>query len=261
MASKKKSAKKTAALRLVPPPKTEKLRQLDFDSELVDVDSLKPHPRNYKTHPEEQLRHIGASLKQHGYYKNVVVAKDGTLLAGHGVWEAAKLIGQKQIPVRRLRISSSSPEALKIIALDNELGRFAETDDRVLADMLKEIREKDVSGLLGTGYDDSMLAALLINTRPAAEIKSINEAGEWIGMPDYEPGETPIKLVITFTSEKNRKDFVDAQRMKIDKIAGLTWSTRWPWTEREDASSIRFENGAPPDLPKRRKKRAAAEAS
>jgi hypothetical protein len=220
---------------------------LDFVAEVVEASALKAHPRNYKTHPDDQLEHIAESIRQHGYYKNIVVARDGTILAGHGVWEAAtKKLGHDRIPVRRLKLDPNSPAALKIVAADNELGLFAERDDRKLTEMLREIKDADTTGLLGTGYDDKMLAALLLNTRPASEIRSIDEAAEWTGMPDYEPGGIPIKLVITFKNEKERKKFVDEQKMKIDKIAGLTWSTRWPWTEREDASSVRFETGAAP---------------
>lgn len=247
MASKKKSGGGNG--KVIPlPVRTRKAKRepaIDFVAEVADASSLRAHPRNYKTHPGDQLDHIAASILEHGFYKNVVTAIDGTVLAGHGVWEAAtKRLGYEKIPIRRLKIAADSKAALKIIAADNELPLFAERDDRMLTEMLKEIRDADDKGLLGTGYDEKMLAALLINTRPASEIKNINEASEWVGMPDYEAGEIPIKLVITFKSEKDRKKFVDAQKMKIDKIAGLTWSTRWPWTEREDAASVRFEAGA-----------------
>lgn len=212
--------------------------------EQAELETLRPHPRNYKNHPDDQLDHIAASLRENGFYKNVVIARDGTILAGHGVVQAAKRVGLKRVPVRRLDVNPTDPRALKIVAGDNEIGRLAETDDRALTLMLKDIKESDLS-LLGTGFDEKMLAALVMVSRPAAEIRDFNEAAEWVGMPDYKDGETLIKLVITFKNEEDRKKYCEKTGAKIDKIAGLTWSTRWPWTDREDASSVRFATKSP----------------
>jgi hypothetical protein len=60
-------------------------------TELIAIKELKPHPRNYRSHPEDQLVHLVNSIKQHGFYRNVVVAKDNTILAGHGVVPSFKL--------------------------------------------------------------------------------------------------------------------------------------------------------------------------
>src|SRR5262245_35987685 len=126
--------------------------------ELVNLDDLRAHPRNYRQHPEDQLAHLEHSLREHGFYRNVVVARDLTILAGHGIVTAARRVGYASVPVHRLDLDPSSPKALKILAADNELPRFAETDDRALSELLRQIREEDVSGLLGTGYDEMMLA-------------------------------------------------------------------------------------------------------
>ncbi len=210
-------------------------------TEEVAVADLKPHPKNYKVHPEGQFVHIAESLKQHGVYRNVVIARDGTLLAGHGVVEAAVKLGVKKIAVVRLDIDPDAPGALKVLAGDNELARFAEADDRALTELLKHIGKEDSIGLLGTGYDEKMLAALVMVTRPASEIMNMNEAAEWVGMPEYDEGGSQIKLVITFESEKERKRFIDKSRLKILKMVGATWSSRWPAVGIEDTSSVRFE--------------------
>lgn len=211
-----------------------------FPTQVVALTEIRPHPRNYRTHPPAQLQHIVASIREHGFYRNVVVARDGTILAGHGVVEAAAAMGLTEIPVVRLDLSPDDPRALKLLAGDNEILRLAEIDDRVLTEMLKELAESDV-GLLGTGFDEKMLSALVMVTRPASEIRNLDEAAEWVGMPAYDEGGPQIKVVITFKNEEDRRRYVKEHDLKIDKIAGLTWSTRWPFTIREDASAIRFE--------------------
>ena len=205
------------------------------------ISDLKPHPRNYRKHPEDQLAHIIASIKAHGYYRNVVVAKDGTILAGHGVVEASKKMGLKTVPVIRLSIGPNTPAALKVLTSDNEISNLAEVDDRVLTGLLKEL--SNVDDLVGTGFDKEMLAALTFVTRPASEVRDLNEAAHWVGMPAYEEGGTPIRLIVSFKKREDLEEFVSKHNLKIDKsaIKGETWSTRWPWTEREDSAKIKFE--------------------
>lgn len=210
-------------------------------TELVRLEALRPHPRNYRRHPEAQLAHIVESLKRHGFYRNVVIAREGTILAGHGVVEASRRAGLTEVPVYRLDLAPEDPLALKVLTGDNELSRFAETDDRALTEILRDVMNTDEEGLLGTGYDEAQLAALLMTTRPASEIQGKGAAGEWVGMPEYDEGGKPIQLVVTFLTEADRARFVKEQGMRIDKKAGVhVWSTRWPFVEREDVAGVVF---------------------
>lgn len=208
--------------------------------ESVALADLKPHPRNYRNHPQDQLAHLAQSIREFGVYRNIVVARDLTILAGHGVAQAAKLAGVEQVPVVRLDMDPLEPLALKVVTADNEVGHLAEVDDRLLSELLKEVREG--ASLLGTGYDDAMLANLVFVTRPESEIADLNEAAEWVGMPDFgTAGEVPIKVVVAFQSEEDRDTFVKQAGLTIDKKAGKTWSTRWPYTPRLDVRNLRYE--------------------
>lgn len=209
-------------------------------SEIVELARLKPHPLNYRGHPEDQIEALAESVKELGIYRNVVVARDLTILTGHGLCQAAAKAGLLRIPVKRVDLDPMSTRALKILTNDNELGHFAEVDDRKLTELLKTIKDKDPTGLKGTGYDEQRLANLVMVTRPQGEIRDINEAAEWVGMPGYEDGGTPIRLVVSFKNEPDRDRYVTEHDLTIDKKAGLTWSTRWPFTERVDAASVRF---------------------
>jgi len=128
-------------------------------SELAALADLKPHPRNYKKHPAAQIAHIAQSLRDFGFYRNVVVARDGTVLAGHGVVQASRKVGLAQVPVVRLDLDPLDPRALKVVALDNEVARLGEADDGALAALLKDVAA--AGELLGTGHDDASLALLL----------------------------------------------------------------------------------------------------
>jgi len=210
-------------------------------SELVKVEDLKNHSRNYREHHDDQINHLMQSIKQNGFYKNIVIAKDNTILAGHGIIKAAKKLNMKEITVSKLDIDPESPQALKILAGDNEVGRLAEIDDRSLSEILKQIKDEDIDGLLGTGYDEMMLANLVMVTRHGKEIANINEAAEWVGMPDYQTKEDPIKITIQFRNDEDREVFANLSKLKMGKDGGTTWSCWWPPKEKEDISSVKYE--------------------
>ena len=65
-----------------------RMPELTYPVESVAIETLKAHPKNYKKHPIKQLEHLMKSIEEHGFYRNVIIAKDSTILAGHGVVQA-----------------------------------------------------------------------------------------------------------------------------------------------------------------------------
>lgn len=210
--------------------------------ERVLLSDLHPHPRNYQKHPEAQIEHIRASLRKYGQFRPVLVADDLTILAGHGLTESMIKEGMTEGDVRRYPFGPNEPAALKLLALDNELNNFAEVDDRMLTEMLKEVAELDLEGLLGTGFDEAMLAGLLFVTRPANEINKLEDAKAWAGMPEFEIPEDVI-LTIRLDSPEDRQKVVDLLGLTNASITrGKTmWSTWWPARSQLDPRNARFE--------------------
>jgi ParB-like chromosome segregation protein Spo0J len=214
--------------------------------EKVEIAQLKAHEKNYKKHTAEQLAHLQASLREHGIVRNIVIANDGTILAGHGVVEALKAIGMRKIPARRLPYGPDDPRALKVLAADNELTKLADVDDRTLTDVLKRIRDEgDVEALLGSGYDAMTLANLVMVTRPESEVKDLDAAAEWVGMPEFVPVGERYQLNLAFESPEDRDTLIRMLGVHIAKKHGQTWSAWWPPRQQEDLSSLRWETGEP----------------
>ena len=213
------------------------------EAALVPLDELKPHPQNYRAHPDDQRAHLVRSITEHGVYRNVLVARDGTILAGHGVVEAARDAGLTEVPVVRLELDADDPRALKILTGDNEIARLAGIDDRLLSELLRTIRDSDpVDGLLGTGYDDDMLAALVFVTRDEREIGDRDDAAQWIGLPVFDGIERPhVVMVGCETIEERDALLVLLGVTTIHRKIRGTISVRWPPTEREDLAALRFE--------------------
>jgi hypothetical protein len=208
-------------------------------SEVVELIKLKSHPRNYQTHPQDQLEHIKQSITDNGFYRNIVVADDYTILAGHGVAEAAKQLGLDSVPVIKLSIEPDSSQALKIMTGDNEINNLADVDDRLLSELLKEILEIDDTALLGTGFNEEQLALLAMVTRPSSEIADFNEAAEWVGLPSFESGEAIHKMIVNFDSEDDKMRFAAELGYTITNKTKHIW---WPDRERRDIASVKWES-------------------
>src|SRR5215831_2516769 len=206
-------------------------------TELADLESLKPHPRNYRGHPESQREHLRASIQEHGVYRNVVVAEDGTILAGHGVVESAREAGLTQVPVVRLPFPADDPRALKVLVADNELTRLAASDDRLLADLLKEMRDADLASLLGTGWDDLSLAVLL-----GEGITDPSQA--WAGLPEYESEDrqSAFRCIVHFPTEEDAQAFF--QLLERPMAAQLWWPAHDGFVGESTTGEVRWEEAS-----------------
>ena len=221
----------------------------DFRLEVVPLADLHEHPRNYQEHPEDQIAALTTSLLKHGWFKNVVVSywEDSyTILAGHGISKAARRLELSSAPCRIYDIDPFSGPALEILITDNETPGMAQRDDRALTENLKFIHDAPDASLEGTGFDEMKLANLVAVTRPLGEIKSFNAAAHWVGMPDYEPEDEPLKLTVSFANEEDREAFFQKLEItdeRVTKPAGRLKSASmwWPVREREDPSSLIFE--------------------
>lgn len=150
--------------------------------ETVPLTSLRPHPRNYRRHTEYQLVELRASIEQHGAYRNVVIAEDGTILAGHGVVEALESMGAAEVNVARMPYAPDDPAAIKLLVGDNELGALAESDQGQLSELLGQLNE--LGELLGTGVNGVALRDL--------SPRSDDLYTDVVNVPQYEPvGEPP----------------------------------------------------------------------
>ena len=212
-----------------------------FTTEEVALDTLRPHPQNYQTHPDDEIDHLMASIREHGVYRNVVISSDSTILAGHGVVEAARRLALAVVPVYRLAYPAQDPRAIKLLVGDNEIRHLAEVDDRALSELLRGLKDLDM--LLGTGYDDMMLANLVMVTRPTKEIADIDAASQWVGLPEYEDAsDEHLQIVVCFSSEEDRRAFCLRLGLDVSKIAtkGIGKSVWWPPAPDDDVKSLRF---------------------
>lgn len=192
-----------------------------FPVEIVALANLKPHPRNYRTHPEDQIIHLMESIRANGIYRPIVTAHDLTILAGHGVALAAQRVGMEVVPIRRLLLDANDARALKLLAGDNEVAHLGQVDDRALADILLQVKAQDASGLLGTGYDDETFAKFILGIDPG-EGKSGSELyTSKIVVPTYIPSDSKPR-----TDELYDEGKTQALIRQIEATPGITEEER-----------------------------------
>ena len=70
--------------------------------EKIDLCDLIRSSRNARTHDGRQIRQIADSIERFGFTNPVLIDENSTLIAGHGRFEAANMLGLKQIPAIRI---------------------------------------------------------------------------------------------------------------------------------------------------------------
>jgi len=122
------------------------------------VADLVPYARNARTHSDEQVGQIAASIKEWGWTVPVLVDEDGGIIAGHGRILAAQKLGIAEVPCM---VAAGWTEAQKkaYVIADNKLALNAGWDDDLLRIELEELQAFDFDlGL--TGFSEDEIAAL-----------------------------------------------------------------------------------------------------
>jgi len=123
------------------------------------IDKLIPYARNARTHSDEQISQLAASIKEWGWTTPVLVDEQGGIIAGHGRTLAAQRLQMTEVPVIVARGWSEAKKRAYVLA-DNKLAMNAGWDNEMLALELGEIGELGFDLDL-TGFTAEEIAALM----------------------------------------------------------------------------------------------------
>ena len=110
----------------------------NFPSINAKINDLIPYARNSRTHSDEQVIQIAASIKEFGFTNPVLIDTDNGIIAGHGRVMAAKKLGLKEVPCIVADGWTDAQKKAYIIA-DNKLALNAGWDMDVLKLELQEL--------------------------------------------------------------------------------------------------------------------------
>ena len=123
------------------------------------VTELIPYVNNSRTHSDEQVAQIAASIKEFGWTNPILIDGANGIIAGHGRLLAARKLGHTEVPTIELSELTETQKKAYIIA-DNRLALNAGWDNEMLTIELNDLLA-DGFALDILGFDPKEIAALL----------------------------------------------------------------------------------------------------
>jgi ParB-like chromosome segregation protein Spo0J len=106
----------------------------------VAIGDLVHDPHNPRKHGRAQISAIAKSIEAFGFNAPILVDKNNKIVAGHGRYEAAKLLGLDKVPIVSLSHLTETQARAYLLA-DNKLTDRSTWDDNKLAIQLKELSD------------------------------------------------------------------------------------------------------------------------
>lgn len=138
-----------------------------------DVSELIPYARNARTHSDEQIERIAASIKEFGWTNPILIDGESGIIAGHGRILAARKLGIEKVPTIELSGLTEAQKRAYIIA-DNRLALDAGWDEEMLKLEFAEL-EKEGFELSKTGFSDEEINEMMADLdREVAGVEDID---------------------------------------------------------------------------------------
>ena len=99
--------------------------------ELIAMDNLTPYARNARTHSDDQIAQIAASIAEFGFTNPILIGGDDVIIAGHGRLMAAQKLGLAEVPVIVLDHLTEAQRRALVIA-DNKIAENSGWDEDLL---------------------------------------------------------------------------------------------------------------------------------
>lgn len=143
----------------------------------TEIKDLIPYASNSRTHSDEQVAQIAASIKEFGFNNPILLDGDKGIIAGHGRLLAARKLSLDKVPTIELEHLTENQRKAYVIA-DNKLALNADWDMDLLALEMNGLDQEgfDLSLL---GFDDNELATIL-----AEETEGLTDPDEVPDVPD-----------------------------------------------------------------------------
>jgi DNA modification methylase len=155
--------------------------------EYIKVKELHGYEFNTRTHSDEQVNQLAASIGEFGFTNPLLIDGERQIIAGHGRLAAATKIGMEDVPCIVLDHLTEAQRRAYVIA-DNKLALNAGWDE----DLLKlELSALDQIGfdLSVIGFDDYELAGLVIDDDIAGGLTDEDDVPEVAEIPISKQGD------------------------------------------------------------------------
>jgi hypothetical protein len=201
------------------------------------LSKLKPNPDNPRIIKDGKFKQLVQSIKdfpQMMALRPIIYDSKMVVLGGNMRLAALKELGYKELPDEWVKPAKGLTDDQKREFIVKDNVGFGEWNWEQIAN------EWDTDLLKEWGMD-------LPNIFDQ-DVDAVNEETEYIGMPEFEAGENPLRIVINFNNEDDRNEFVKITKMDFVKKLERTWTTIYPFRERQDLNSLKYESSKVSDL-------------
>lgn len=129
-----------------------------LEYELRNVDELIPYINNARTHSDEQISKVMASIKEFGFLNPILISEENVITAGHCRLMAAKKLGMDKVPCIKENYLTPAQRKAYVIA-DNQLALGGGWNEELLAIELSDLQGADFD-LDVLGFDEKELSKI-----------------------------------------------------------------------------------------------------
>jgi len=218
-------------------PKAKEAKKL-IQIQYVQLDTLKEWNRNPRRN-DPAVDKLSKLIELHGFINPVIATEDNVIRAGHTRCKAAKKAGLKEVPVIFIDMEEKQAQAYAIA--DNKSNEWSEWDFSILKDIMEDLDDGSFDMDL-TGFDTSEIENLMTFVPDKDTLEKVNGSNdEWVGMPEFGVKEDDPKLIVRFRTEDDRESFVNNIGLDIQTKLKCAWNTWFPYKEKEDLKSLKYE--------------------
>jgi ParB-like chromosome segregation protein Spo0J len=107
---------------------------------MLPIESVTPHPKNPKKHPESQVKSLAETIRRQGWDVPIVLDRDHVIIKGHGRRLAAIHLGLKEVPC--IIRDDLTPEQADAARLTDNYVVSNDYDQAVLREQLQALNEQ-----------------------------------------------------------------------------------------------------------------------
>ena len=170
---------------------------MSMQIESVPVSDLKEYEKNSRTHSDDQVAKIAASVEEFGFTNPILIDESNVVIAGHGRLQAAKRINMGEVPCIRLAHLSESQKRAYVIA-DNKIAESGGWDDEMLKMEIMELAQDDYDLKL-TGFDEAGLDSILAISEEVMEAVQKKRDHKETG---HSQQDTVRQVILIYTSDE-----------------------------------------------------------
>ena len=156
-----------------------------------NIADLIPYVNNARTHTDEQVAQVAASIREFGFTNAILIDEDGGVVAGHGRLLAARKLKMDVVPCVELKGLSKAQRKAYVLA-DNQLALNGGWNLDLLQVEIEGLKDLDFDVDL-LGFDDDFLDEIFVD---GSEGSKSGRGGHYndIEVPDIDPRKLAYRI-------------------------------------------------------------------